>query len=117
MRPQLSSDQGTQQGDDSSDGDAIIQTAKPKVKTKAPPQHAVILHNDDYTSMEFVLEVLAKFFKKNEEEAFQIMMKVHHEGKGVAGLFTPQVAETKAAQVNDYAQAQGYPLKCTSEPV
>lgn len=96
-------------------GDVAVEIAKPKVK--APQLHAVLLHNDDYTTMEFVLEVLYKFFKKSEDEAFQIMMKVHHEGKGVAGVYSPQIAETKAAQVNDYAQSEGYPLKCTAEPV
>lgn len=96
-------------------GGIAIQTAKPKLKK--PPQFAVILHNDDYTTMEFVIEVLTKFFKKTHEEAITITMKVHHEGKGVAGIYSREIAETKSAQVNDYAKANGHPLKSTAEEV
>ena len=88
-----------------------------EVESSFPPKYAVILHNDDYTPMDFVIEVLQRFFKKSREEATQIMLKVHHEGKGVAGTFTFEIAETKAAQVSHYAQGRGHPLKCTAEPL
>lgn len=85
-------------------------------KTKKPRRYQVVLHNDDYTTMEFVVHVLMKFFHKSETEATQIMLHVHHRGYGVVGLFTRDVAESKAAQVMDYAKEHGHPLKCTAEP-
>lgn len=91
------------------------QEAKPKVKK--PPKYAVILHNDDYTTMEFVIEVLQRFFKKTQEEAVQVMLKVHHEGRGVAGIYSHDIAETKSVQVREYARSKGYPLMCSIEPV
>lgn len=95
------------------DGDLAVDVAKPRLRE--PPKFAVVLHNDDYTTMEFVIEVLARFFKKNHEEAVQITLKVHHEGKGIAGVYSREIAETKVAQVNDYAKSHGHPLKCTAE--
>ena len=97
------------------DSDLAVQESKPELKE--PPKYAVILHNDDYTTMEFVIEVLHRFFKKRQEEAMQIMLKVHHEGKGVAGIYSREIAETKVAQVDEYAKAHGHPLRCTAEPV
>jgi ATP-dependent Clp protease adaptor protein ClpS len=85
-------------------------------KTRAPRRYQVVLHNDDYTTMEFVVHVLMKFFNKSETEATQIMLHVHHKGHGVVGHFTRDVAETKALQVTAYAKEQGHPLKCTAEP-
>ena len=85
-------------------------------KTKKPRRYQVVLHNDDYTTMEFVVHVLMKFFHKSETEATQIMLHVHHRGYGVVGLFTRDVAESKAVQVSDYAKDHGHPLKCTAEP-
>lgn len=85
-------------------------------KTKRPRRYQVVLHNDDYTTMEFVVLVLMKFFHKSETEATQIMLHVHHKGYGVVGLFPRDVAESKAAQVMDYAKEHGHPLKCTAEP-
>jgi ATP-dependent Clp protease adaptor protein ClpS len=76
----------------------------------------VLLHNDDYTTMEFVMLVLMKFFRKTETEAMQIMLSVHHKGQGVAGLYSRDVAETKVAQVMDFARENGMPLLVTSEP-
>ncbi len=82
-----------------------------------PKRYKVLLHNDDYTTMDFVILVLKKVFHKNEEEATQIMMKVHKEGVGICGIYTAEVAETKVHLVRNMAQKQGYPLKCTMEEV
>jgi ATP-dependent Clp protease adaptor protein ClpS len=87
-----------------------------RTTTKQPRRFHVVLHNDDYTTMEFVVFVLIRFFSKSETEATQIMLQVHHRGYGVVGLFTRDVAETKAQMVMDFAKANGHPLKCTAEP-
>lgn len=84
--------------------------------TREPRRYQVVLHNDDYTTMEFVVHVLQKFFYKTETEATQIMLHVHHKGYGIVGVFTRDVAETKATQVMDYAKQHGHPLRCTAEP-
>ncbi|CAK9884563.1 MAG: ATP-dependent Clp protease adapter protein ClpS [Candidatus Erwinia impunctatus] len=80
-----------------------------------PPMCNVILNNDDYTPMEFVIDVLQKFFSYDVERATQLMLTVHYEGKAVCGVFTAEVAETKAALVNKYARANEHPLLCTLE--
>jgi ATP-dependent Clp protease adaptor protein ClpS len=85
-------------------------------RLKPPPHYAVVLHNDDYTTMEFVVEVLKRFFRKTEEEAVQVMLKVHQEGRGVAGVYSLEIAETKAAQAQQLAEERHFPLKCTVEP-
>ncbi|NBU21897.1 ATP-dependent Clp protease adapter ClpS [bacterium] len=97
------------------EGVAILEESK--IKVQEPRSFAVLLHNDDYTSMDFVVEVLKRFFRKNPPEAVQIMLQIHHEGKGVAGIFHLQIAETKVVQVHGYARAQGFPLRCTLEPL
>ncbi len=84
-------------------------------KVTKPPQYAVILHNDDYTSMEFVIEILQRFFQKSGQEAAQIMLRVHEQGQGVAGVYSFEIAETKAAQVESLARSRGFPLKCSIE--
>src|SRR5579885_1061727 len=94
--------------------DVAVETAKPKVAE--PPKYACRLHNDDYTTMEFVVEVLQKYFHKSTEEAVQIMLRVHHSGSGIAGVYALDIAETKAAQVEEHARSRGFPLKCTVEP-
>jgi ATP-dependent Clp protease adaptor protein ClpS len=94
--------------------DDLAVVEKPKVKR--PRRYQVVLHNDDYTTMEFVVHVLMKFFHKSETESTQIMLHVHHKGYGIVGLFTRDVAESKAAQVMDYAKEHGHPLRCTAEP-
>jgi len=86
-----------------------------KPKLKKPPLYKVILINDDYTPMEFVVEILCSFFGMNAEKATQIMLKVHTEGKGVCGVFSKDVAESKAAQVNDYSRECEQPLLCSVE--
>ena len=88
-------------------------TEKPKLKK--PPLYKVILVNDDYTPMDFVVDVLRSFFGMNVEKATQIMLKVHTEGKGVCGVFSKDVAETKAAQVNEYSRECEQPLMCSVE--
>jgi len=82
-----------------------------------PPRYKVLLHNDDYTTMEFVVHVLKSVFGKSEPEAVQIMLHVHRNGIGVCGIFTAEVAETKVAKVRNMARSEGYPLKCTMEEV
>lgn len=95
------------------EGDLAVETAKPKLKK--PPLFKVILLNDDYTPMEFVVLVLESFFKMNREKATQIMINVHTRGVGVCGVYTRDVAETKVAQVNDYSRTNQHPLLCTFE--
>ncbi len=85
-------------------------------KTQRPRKYHVVFHNDDYTTMEFVVHVLIKFFHKSETESTQIMLEVHHKGYGVVGVFTRDVAESKADQVMDYAKKHGHPLRATAEP-
>ncbi len=90
------------------DGGLAVQEAKPQLKP--PPLYKVVLLNDDYTPMEFVVEILEYFFNMSREKATQVMLAVHTQGKGVCGIFTRDIAETKAAQVNQYAQEHQHPL-------
>ena len=87
-----------------------------KRKVEKVRRYKVVLHNDDYTTMEFVVLVLMKFFHKSETEATHIMLSVHHKGFGVAGLYTKDVAETKVAEVQEFAKSYGMPLRLTAEP-
>jgi ATP-dependent Clp protease adaptor protein ClpS len=84
-------------------------------KLARPPLYEVLLHNDDYTTREFVVYVLMRYFQKNETEATQIMLHVHHKGIGVCGVYTFDVAETKVQQVTECASEHGMPLKCTMQ--
>ena len=86
-----------------------------RTKTKRPPLYKVLLLNDDYTPMEFVIEVLEKFFGKRQDEATQIMLHVHQKGIGVCGIYTYEVAETKAVQVTNYARKYEHPLQMQLE--
>ncbi len=95
------------------DAGLLVQEAKPKLKR--PPLYQVVLLNDDYTPMDFVVEVLESFFRLGRERATQIMLQVHTRGKGVCGVFTRDIAETKVAQVNDYSRRHQHPLMCTME--
>ena len=97
-----------------SEGDDVELEDKPISAT--PRRYKVIFHNDDYTTMEFVIEVLKRFFHKNDTEATHIMLTVHKTGAAVAGVFTRDVAETKSTQVMDYARENGQPLLLTTEP-
>lgn len=89
---------------------------KDRAKTKRPRLYKVLLHNDDYTTMEFVVQVLVEFFNKSTTEATQIMLHVHTKGVGVCGVYPYEVAETKVARVTERARQEGHPLMCTMEP-
>ena len=97
---------------DQADGNTKLAT---KPKTKIPSLYRVLMMNDDYTPMEFVIEVLEKFFQKNREEATQIMLHVHQRGVGVCGIYTYDLAETKAMQVMNYARKYEHPLQVQLE--
>lgn len=88
---------------------------KTKPKTKKPSMYKVLMLNDDYTPMEFVVHVLERFFSKSREEATRIMLHVHRRGVGLCGVFTYEVAETKVTQVMDFARQHQHPLQCTLE--
>ncbi|MBI3652165.1 MAG: ATP-dependent Clp protease adaptor ClpS [Acidobacteria bacterium] len=92
-----------------------LTVSKSKEKLKKPPLYKVLLHNDDYTTMDFVLYILFTIFHKSESEAFTIMLKVHHEGVGVAGVYPYEVAETKAEKAIALARQNEFPLLCTVE--
>lgn len=100
-------DDGSHENDDR-DGGLAIQEARPQLKP--PPMYKVVLLNDDYTPMEFVVEILESFFNMGREQATQVMLAVHTQGKGVCGVFTRDIAETKSAQVNQYARDNQHPL-------
>ena len=97
------------------DGGIREALAPEELKLKPPPLYRVVLLNDDYTPMEFVVEILRKFFGLNVETATRVMLKVHTEGKGICGVFPREIAETKAVQVNDYARESEHPLLCDIE--
>ena len=105
-------------GDDDLESDrgigVVEEIAKPELKR--PPMYKVMLMNDDYTPMEFVIEILQLFFNMNREKATQIMLAVHTNGKAACGIFTRDIAETKSAQVNQYAQECQHPLISEIEP-
>lgn len=103
---------GSQQREDRDEG-LIVQEAKPKVRR--PPLYKVILLNDDYTPMEFVVYVLERFFSMDREKATQVMLHVHTRGMGVCGVFTREIAETKVSLVNDFSRQHQHPLLCTME--
>ena len=111
-------DDGDDHGDHHGEGEERRQSGlllKPRPKTKKPSMYKVLLLNDDYTPMEFVVHVLERFFSKNRQEATDIMLHVHRRGVGICGIFTYEVAETKVAQVMDFARASEQPLQCTME--
>ncbi len=87
-----------------------------KAQTATPKLWKVLLLNDDYTPMEFVVDVLTQVFRKSEEEAVAIMLQVHHAGVGLAGVYTFEIAETKIMQTEDMARSEGHPLQCSLEP-
>ncbi|MGI9361537.1 MAG: ATP-dependent Clp protease adapter ClpS [Parasphingorhabdus sp.] len=107
-------DSGVGGGDDSDDTNIGIAT-KTRAKTKKPNPYKVLLLNDDYTPMEFVVLVLKRFFQMDIDEATRVMLHVHQKGVGVCGTFSYEVAETKVTQVMDFARKNQHPLQCTLE--
>jgi ATP-dependent Clp protease adaptor protein ClpS len=95
------------------DHGTVVETSKPEVAL--PPLYSVLLLNDDYTPMDFVVDVLTRFFAMNLDKATQVMLHVHTRGRGVCGVFSRDVAESKVAQVNEYARLNQHPLLCTME--
>ncbi|MBT8144319.1 MAG: ATP-dependent Clp protease adapter ClpS [Gammaproteobacteria bacterium] len=91
----------------------VVEEARPQVKR--PPLYKVVLLNDDYTPMEFVVDVLQKIFAMDRMKATRIMLEVHTRGKGVCGIYTYEIAETKVSQVNSYSRQHQHPLLCTME--
>lgn len=101
--------------DDIHNPDESVAT-RPRQELRPPPQFRVLLHNDHYTTMEFVVDVLASIFGRSEEESIRIMLSVHNAGVGTAGVYTSAVAETKIATVHALAEEQAFPLRCSMEP-
>ncbi len=101
--------------DDPAQEDETNVLLKTRPKTKKPSMYKVLLLNDDYTPMEFVIHILERFFNKNRQEATDIMLHVHRRGVGVCGVFTHEVAETKVVQVTEFAKANEQPLQCIME--
>ncbi len=99
-------------GNDEGDTSVIVET---RPKTKRPPLYKVLLLNDDYTPMEFVVAVLERFFGMNHSQAFEIMLTVHKKGLAVVGVFSHEIAETKVSQVMDFSRRHQHPLQCTME--
>ena len=102
-------------GNGNDDGSRTGLVTKTRPKTKKPSLYKVLLLNDDYTPMEFVVHVLQKYFGKNREEAERIMLHVHQKGVGMCGVYTFEIAETKVTQVMDFSRANNHPLQCTME--
>lgn len=96
-------------------GDRYDSELLEKNEVREPRKYKVLLHNDDYTTMDFVVEVLVRVFRKNEAQATAIMMAVHQQGYGVCGVYTAEVAETKVDLVHRLAKSAGFPLKCSME--
>ena len=105
---------GEERSSDEDDGRVGV-SVQARVLVKRPSMYRVLLLNDDFTPMEFVVHVLERIFNKSHEEATEIMLKVHHRGVGVCGVFTFEVAETKAGQVMDLARRNQHSLQCTIE--
>ncbi|MDR3608235.1 MAG: ATP-dependent Clp protease adaptor ClpS [Oligoflexia bacterium] len=93
----------------------VIESVDARDRLAQPPKYAVVLHNDDYTTMEFVVEVLIRFFHKSASEAAEITLRIHQIGYGLAGIYSFEIAETKALQVTEAARKKDFPLRCTVE--
>ena len=104
---------GGKDGGGNDSGAGIV--TRTRAKTKKPSLYKVLLLNDDYTPMEFVVLILEKFFSKNREAAVEVMLHVHRHGVGICGVFTYDVAETKVLQVNEFSRRHQHPLQCTME--
>ncbi|MGV1757705.1 MULTISPECIES: ATP-dependent Clp protease adapter ClpS [Rhizobium] len=104
---------GERNGENANRGTSVITRTKPK--TKKPNLYRVLLLNDDYTPMDFVIHILERFFQKDLESATRIMLHVHNQGVGECGIYTYEVAETKVSQVMDFARQHQHPLQCVME--
>lgn len=113
-QPVMGDDADKGSGDDDDDTNLGIAT-KTRAKTKKPSPYKVLILNDDYTPMEFVVRVLKRFFNMDIDEATRVMLHVHQKGVGVCGTFSYEVAETKVTQVMDFARKNEHPLQCTLE--
>ena len=113
LRPRGADEDRRRRGGNGAPGSAVITRTKPQ--TKKPSLYRVLILNDDYTPMEFVVLVLEKFFQKGREEATHIMLHVHQHGVGECGVYTYEVAETKVTQVMDFARKNQHPLQCVME--
>lgn len=113
LQPAMSNDTRRNDKDGEDHGTGVVTKTRPK--TKRPSMYRVLLLNDDYTPMEFVVHVLERFFNKTRDEATQIMLHVHHHGVGECGIYTYEVAETKVTQVMDFARRHQHPLQCVME--
>ena len=111
LRELAMSDKPSYRGD-APKGEVVTKT---RAKTQRPSLYKVLLLNDDYTPMEFVIDVLERFFAKSREDATRIMLHVHHNGVGICGVYTFEVAETKVAQVIEFARQHQHPLQCRME--
>ena len=100
---------------DGDEGTGLGIATRPRTKTKKPTPYKVLMLNDDYTPMEFVVLCLQRFFRMNMEDATRVMLHVHQKGVGVCGIFSYEVAETKVTQVIDFARQNQHPLQCTLE--
>jgi len=98
-------------------GSGVKTTPRTRSKTIPPPMYRVLMHNDDYTSMDFVVEMLRRIFHKSEPEATRIMLNIHHKGLGICGTYSYEVAETKVSQVHNLARKTGFPLRCSLDQV
>ncbi len=115
LRPVMSDDNSDGEDNGNDDGGKTGLVTKTRPKTKKPSLYKVLLLNDDYTPMEFVVQVLKRYFGKSQEEATRIMLHVHHKGVGICGVFTYEIAETKVTQVMDFSRQHDHPLQCTME--
>ena len=113
IKTQLISMQGPGQPEHEDDDNLAVQTGKPELKP--PPRYQVVMLNDDYTPMDFVVHVLENFFTLDREAATRVMLRVHTEGRAVCGVYSRDIAETKAAQVNEYSRECQHPLMCQIE--
>ena len=103
-------------GDEDEDEEGeVLAEQEDEPALEEPPKYVVLLHNDDYTTMEFVVEILKTYFGKSMDEAMRVMLQVHQTGKGVAGIYSHEIAETKASQAMEAARSRGFPLRCTVE--
>jgi ATP-dependent Clp protease adaptor protein ClpS len=113
--PRMGNDDENRRSDEGGPGQGTAVVTRTRPQTKRPSLYRVLLLNDDYTPMEFVVHVLERFFNKSREDATRIMLHVHHHGVGECGVFTYEVAETKVTQVMDFARKHQHPLQCVME--